>query len=480
MRRFLYLAVMLSAVSLLSFGQFNIAHNVSNTPGVRSSYTQVAFGPDGILHIVWDEDRGSLGSDVMYATWDGTTLSTPVIVSDSGEESCYFPHIAVNNRGMIAVIWVQKKTNHVALYDPDTKEWEAPFEIAGLTYGGGFDIRSKVALDNENNVYAFFFSAYSFATYARCRIDGVWEDIVQLSNLGRPAKEGAICAAPDGWVWVVYHIKEDDGDYKPAYRKRTKDTSWTTEKLLAGVGSQGKGYINVGLDSVPYVSVQALAGHEGVNDIQVIKVDEDTNPREVVNEESGAFHYPRVAIDNEGYLWVASQFGQGDMGLGIRYFDNTTGEWVDHGYLPKSSGWPKLPGISADAYGNVAMSFESITDGYGEAYFCTRYPVEPKHFYPPINAKATVSVTGLMSQSPKIVFSLSWDKNPENNDTYLQGYKIFKRLGTGEWEVLAEVTKDELSYDVTFTAAMTQKVQFAVAAVSVAGFEGDKKVFGAQ
>lgn len=476
MRRIFGLVIMLLAVSLLSFGQFNIAHNVSNSPGIRSSWTQVAFGPDGILHIVWDEDQGAIGSAIYYASWDGTTLSTPVAISDSGEENCYFPFIAVNNKGMMAVIWAQKRTHNIAVFDPDTKTWLEPEEVAGSAYGGGEERRPKVALDEDGNIYAFFFSSVVFSSFARCKINGVWEAIFQLGPPGRPAKEGGICVAPNGWAWAVYTIKEDDGDYKPAYRKRTKDTSWTEHRLLGGVGSQGKAFINAGLDSIPYVSLQALAGSEGSNEIYIVKVDEVTNPRMLAASVS-AYHYPRVATDNEGYLWVASQHGQGDQGLGIRYFDNTTGVWVNHGYLPNSSGWPKLPGISADAYGNVAMSFESITDGYGEAYFCTRYPVEPKRFYAPSNTKATVSVTGVMSTAPQIKYGLSWEKNPDNNDAYIRGYKIYKKLGGGDWEFLTEVTKDTLSYEMTFTTALTQKIQFAIATVSVAGFEGDKKVF---
>jgi hypothetical protein len=478
MRRIFGLIIMLLAVSVLSFGQFSVAHNVSNSPGIRSSFTQVAFGPDGILHIVWDEDQGALGSAIYYSSWDGTTLSTPVAISDSGVENCYFPFIAVNNKGMMAVIWAQKKTHHVAVFDPDTKEWLEPEEIADLSYGGGEERRPKIALDENGNIYAFFFSAYSFSGYARCKIEGVWEGIFQLNPPGVPSKEGGICVGPDGWAWVVYSYKESDGDYKVAYRKRTKDTAWTDHKIIpAGSGSFGKPFVNVGLDSVPYVSIQHLEGNEGSNVIVVVRLDETEYHRETVNSEPTAYHYPRVAIDNEGYQWVASQHGQGDQGLGIRFFDNTSGAWVGHGYLPNSSGWPKLPGIAADAYGNVAISFESITDGYGEAYFCTRYPVEPKHFYPPANTKATVSVTGIMSAAPQIKYGLSWEKNPDNNDTFIGGYKIYKKLGSGDWEFLTEVTKDTLSYEMTFTTALTQKIQFAISTVSVAGFEGDKKAF---
>jgi len=480
MRRILYLAVMLSAVSLLSFGQFNIAHNASNTPGVRSSFAQVAFGPDGVLHIVWGEDQGASLSNVFYTNWDGTTMATPIQISQATDEQCYFPFVATNGKGMIAIIWAQNHTHWLAVFDPETKQWQEPEQVSGESFGGGYDCRPKVGLDQDNNIFCYIGAKALYQSYARCKIDGVWEDMFLLSPPGFPCKEGGVCVTPEGVAWTVYGVKEDDGDYKPHYRTRTKDTEWTEDTAVPGIkGSQGKAYIAVGLNGIPYLCLQHVTTHEGANNIIVVKMDGDEFPQEVATDIS-AYHYPRVTTDNEGYVWLASQFGQGDHGLGITYWDNTTGEWQANGILPDSSGEPKMPGIAADAYGNVAISYDPLVNGVRESIFSTRYPVEPKHFYPPINTKVTVSVSGIMTGSPQIEFGLSWQKNPDNNDTYLRGYKIFKKEGSGDWEELTEVTKDTLSYEIAYSSALTQKIQFAISAVSAAGFEGDRKVFGAE
>jgi hypothetical protein len=480
MKRMTFMLVMLLTVNLLSFGQLNKSIIASNNPGVHSMWPQVAFGPDGILHIVWVELTTATENNVMYATWDGTTLSQPRIISGAGEHLCYFPFIAVNTKGMIAVIWAQGNEHWLAVHDPVQKAWLLPEMVATENYGAGFLSRPKVGLDEDGNIFTYFFNQIDYCSYTRAKINGAWEPIFQLNSSSVFSKEGGICVAPDGRAWVIYAIKTGNGDYKAFYRRRTKDTTWTSGKIVNETGnSQGKPYVGVGLNNIPYISYMDSKEVEGYNSIWVFKLDENTNPATNVAP-SNALHYPRVAVDSNGFQHVAIQYGPGDNGEGVRYFDNTLGTFLGYGNLPDSDGGVKLPGIAAEGYGNVAISFESRANsesGFKQAYFVTREPVVVKHFDPPIGTKATINITGLMSTRPVIKFSLSWAKNPDNSETYVRGYRIYKKLGSGDWELVSEVGKDILSFDLTFNTPLTQKIQFSVATVSVAGFEGDRATF---
>jgi hypothetical protein len=480
MKRVSILLVMLMALSILAFGQFDKSLKITQTAKTPSMWPQVAFGPDGILHIVWVENWTSVKTDVMYTTFDGVTVAEPIKLTGPGTHTCFFPFIAMNGQGQIAVIWAQSSEHWMASYDPGTKTWSEPELVAGDFSGNGFLSRPKIALDEDGNIYTFFFGNYK--CWSRSKINGVWEGIFQLNGVGVPAKEGGICAAPDGWIYVIYDVKLSGGDYKVAWRKRTKDTKWTNGGLAFHLGnSQEQPYVGVGLNSIPYVTYLGNDGKEGSNVINLGKMTVEPFPAEAIAGPS-AFHYPRVVTDNEGHVFVATQYGQGDHSLGIQCFYNVTGTWQGTGILPQSQGWPKLPGIASDAYGNVAISYDSITDGLKQVYITTRYPVEVKHFYPPVDTTATVSYSGIMSGDARVTFTLSWAKNPENNDNYIRGYKIYQKVGDGDWELaLPEVGKDTLSVELTYEAGgespLTQKTQFAVATVSVAGFEGDRVTF---
>jgi hypothetical protein len=480
MKRIIILAVMLGVCSLLAFAQFDHVINVSNTPDTPSQWPQVAFGPDGKVHIVYVENWSSSDSDVMYANYDGTTLSTPIKLTEPGVKLCYFPHIAMNDNGKIAVIWAQYDEHWVRIFDPVQGEWLPPEMIAGPDYGWGYLSRPKIGIDNDGNVYTFFFARYN--SFSRSLINGVWEGIFQLDSVGVASKEGAIAVAPDGWIWVVYGIKSSGGDYKVAYRKRTKSTGWGHGAYVNDSGkSQESCYVGVGVNSIPCVSYIGNAGKEGSNAVNVFTLDEKTNPAENVAPVNN-FHYPRVAVDTDGKRWVATQFGQGDHGLGVWLFTDSEGDyWKSLGILPFSSGEIKLPGIASEAYGNIAVSYDSLFNGFKEAWFTTRYPVELKHFYAPVNASVAIAYTGVLSSEPSVGYSLSWAKNPDNNDKYIRGYKIYTKLGSGDWQFLNEFDKNTLTLNISYSGVnnpyLAQKVQFAVSTVSITGIEGDRVTF---
>lgn len=477
MKRIVCLLAMILAVGLAAFAQFNTAINISNTAEGHSYWPQVAFGNDGILHVVWAEYVTGERSQIRYATYDGTTISTPIGISPMGQHKCYFPFISMNNNGLIAVIYEQGSTHMLVVFDPETKTWGEPEMVADALYGNGYLSKPKVTVDAEGNIYTFFFGGYK--CYSRAKINGNWEGIQMLNMLGVPAKEGGISAAPDGKIWVVYTPKAPA--YRIAYKMRTKNTPWESKGYVTTLGKeQACPFVNCGYDSVPYVSYQVAPGKEGSNYICLAKIDGDKNPAKIIAGPS-AFHYARVVTDSFGAQHIAVQYGQGGHGLGVQYFTNESGEWKAFGILPHSQGWPKLPGIAAEAYGNVAVSYEDFINGFRDAFVSTRYPVAVKHFYPPTDRKVTISYSGIMSGSPSVTYSLSWSKNAENNDNYIGGYKIYKKVNGGDWEFVLEVSKDTLSYDFVFTSGedspMTQKWQFGISAVSTVSFEGEIGTF---
>ena len=478
MKRTACLILMLAVFSLTAFAQLDQAKRVSGTPGVPSMWPQTAFGPDGILHIVWVDNLTSLKSKVMYATYDGTTISEPIRIDSADTHQCFFPFIAMNSKGRIAVLWGQYNEHWLAEYDPDLKQWLAPVMVGPDWTGNGYLSRPKVAMDEDGNIYCYYFGNYR--SFTRSKINGVWEGQMQLNNAGVPSKEGGVCAAPNGTIWIVYGTKQPGGDYKIAYRTRTKSTPWSNGALGPKLGkSQEQPFVGVGLNSIAYISYLGNDGREGSNVINLCTLDNDANSSKAIVGPS-AFHYPRIAVDNLGFQHIASQFGQGDHGLGIQYFTNASGEWQGAGILPYSQGEPKLPGISSEAFGNIAVSFESFTDGVKEAYFATRYPVVPKHFNPPTGMTASIAYEGITGLTPALTYSLSWTKNPENNDEFIRGYKIYQKLGdAADWTEVIEVSKDTLTYSFTYGTdnPLTAKVQFAIATVSISGKAGDITAF---
>jgi hypothetical protein len=474
MKKGIVFLMLVLSISLASFGQFSQSKNVSKTAGIPSRNPDVCFGPDGIVHMVWAEAYTSSTSDVMYVNYDGVKWSTPFKITPTRAFVATFPFIASNNKGQMAVIWESNRgETWLREYDAATKTWLPAFMLDPQLYG--YLDKPKLVLDDDNNIYTFYFTRGTGWGTSKCRINGVWQDRFRLNEPGLRVKEGGISIGSNGIIWVVYAVKESGGEYKIFYRKRTKDTGWSKSyRAWLGGHSQEQPYPSIGPDNIPRVVFIGNAGVEGQNAINMVTLNETNNPVENVLAPT-IHHLPRIAVDNENVEHIATEWGQGDNGLAILYTTKTDGHWTPAATLPNSGGGPKLPGIRAEAFGNVAIVWDSSLDGFDEAWFTSRYPVVVKRFLPPVSLSAKVSLTSA-KRAPVITFTLGWAKNPENNDQYIRGYKIYRKAGDGAFEFLVELDKATFTQTFEFSS-MTSKVQFAISTVSVTGLEGERVTF---
>jgi hypothetical protein len=474
MKKNLFLLLSILALGLWSFGAFTFPVNVSNS-SVSSQWPAVCFGTDGMVHMVWVVTYSATSSDVMYVNYDGVTWSTPVKITATPDHGRTFPFIACNDKGTLAVVWEQSGgETWINVFDYVKRTWGTE-EMVDEAWTGYLN-KPKVALDPYGNIYCFYFTRGLGYAYTKCKINGVWEARFRV-NLNRlRTKEGMIAVAGDGRIWVAYSNKMTNGQYKVYFRTRTKDTPFSGGRAPSpGKTTEEQAYLAVDpTTNIPWVTYMGNEGTEGSNFVNLVKLDEKNYPRESVIPER-LEHYPRLAIDSEGKGHVAVEIGQGDNGTGIIYTNNVDGPWTTPIDLPNSGGGPKLPNIAADPYGNVAVVWDSMIDMVPQAWFTSRYPVEIKHFYAPAGRSVKIGITGTMHDYA-LTYTLSWAKNPDNNDKFIRGYRIYKKTGAGDYEFVVEVDKTVFSQSFNFTALLG-KVQFAISTVSTAGFEGERVSF---
>ena len=456
---------------------------VSDSLADASKWGQVAFTPDGKVHIIWEEDyHDSGGSDIFYASYDGFEWNGPIKITNSRNIPKERPHVSTSQDGGVFAVWNQAGEVYFREYDPISDKWLPDKRIATGDYEAG---EPQVAVDPDGNIYIFWF-AEAGRTYSRSRINGEWENIFRLSSTRR-ATQGGIAAGKDGRVWVIWREKQSNGEYKIYYRKRTKNTEWSSAEPMNWAGaSQSHPCIAVGPDHVPVVSYEDVDVGEQ-REIWICTLDEDENPREMV-EGVALHHYSRIAIDSEGNKHVAWQIGPGDFGFGIKYTNNMDGKWKSPVVMPNSSGWPKLPGIAADEGGNVALVWASSISGRDkEIWFSSLYPVELKRFDPPAVASCEIAVSAAM-RGADISYTITWEKNPNNTEKFISGYNIYVKEGQQDWQIFkfvdkSEVESDETTYRKTYssgtdftTGGANVKRQFGITTVSTWGQESDLKI----
>ena len=98
MRKSFIFLLFLFLVCGFTFGQnMSTPHEIYDSPLNASKWGQVAFGPYGKVHIVWEEDYSdSGGSDIFYMNYDGETWEGPVKLKDSRNINAGMPYICTS------------------------------------------------------------------------------------------------------------------------------------------------------------------------------------------------------------------------------------------------------------------------------------------------------------------------------------------------------------------------------------------------
>ncbi len=474
MKRFTIAAALLLVAAAGSIFAQNIGNQIIVAQGDnRVRWTQCRFTPDGVLHVVYGTaDSYAAGNGVWYVKYDGTTITQPYNVTDNPYATAMRPTISTNSQGRICVAWGDGYSNAIfcRVFNPTTQSWG---DIELVDQGNGW-FEPFSAMDNEGNIYMVFYNEYSSGWMVNAKINGVWEG-ARMIGFGR-GKQGDIVVGGDGVAWTAWREKGDTG-YSMWYSKRTKDTDWSDPRFVRLAGEPSHPCFAIGSDNVPYLtSGEITTEDESFQEIWIMYLNETSNPLIHVAQNIMQ-HYPRIAVDASGYLHVAIQRGGGDYGDGIQYTNNIGGTWKDVQYLPAAV--PKVAGISADPFGNVAIAYSSAdtrNGGISDIIVNTLNPVHPMYFEPPVNPAIGISMSGVR-KTPGITYNLTWAANPKNEDRYLKGYKIYMKEGDGQWTALTEISTATKSASFTFTDK-TKRRLFSIVTVSIGGAESIPVIFG--
>lgn len=135
--------------------------------------------------------------------------------------------------------------------------------------------------------------------------------------------------------------------------------------------------------------------------------------------------------------------------------------------MPNSCCGVKLPGISADPFGNVAL----VWTASGQAMFTSLYPVTLKKLDPPVSLSASLTFPA----DP--TYTLNWEANPENTVSYVQGYNIYKKESSDpDFVKVLTLSKTTLTTSLTYTD-VKPGIQFGITTLSTSGTESDMVLF---
>lgn len=230
-------------------GAWSAQVNVSNTTG-ESLEPKIAADANGILHLVWRETASGGKQEIFYSGIDGSTLSTPVNVSNSPSFNSDSPQVVVDSNGIAHIVWQEEDNDHPddfeTLYSRcDETGCTSPATLSDgqecSAYTGDWKgIDPQIGIDANNNLMVTWMSYEPnpkiYIMYS------LW------SSLGSPPSNRTGCHVTSG----LYYYPSLTGDANGNFHLVMMTSSYSVfySKYSGGVWSAAQ---NIGTGAVPVI-----------------------------------------------------------------------------------------------------------------------------------------------------------------------------------------------------------------------------------
>ena len=353
------IAVVTTGVLLISlFGSAGTSVRAASLSGPQavsrdselSIVPRVAQGPDGNVHVVWDEEGDRR---VIYAkgTWNGSsyTFGPKYVVADvDAEFPSPTPNVAVAPNGTIMVTWSAPDRNDPIGY---ARVWDSRADRPGNgPVKLGIGIQSAVAADSESRFHVVYNGAFRIqyclfnGTFGCDRSDGFGEKGTTNNN------PDIVVDSTDA-VHLVWHTNNDGVQYTV----RAKDQNWSAPARLDGgnfasIGADGQGDVHIAWSrdfKIQYCRKTASG---------------DCVERRQFGTSSDI--RPTIGATPDGNVLLAYQDNQSKV---LQYVVREAGNWSTHAELAAGN-TPDVPGRAYVAWTSVAWSGDFDTQ-LATAYF---------------------------------------------------------------------------------------------------------------
>jgi hypothetical protein len=172
-------SIIFNLIFLTCFGQnWTPPKNISNQE--LSSFPDIAIDNNGVIHVVYREKLESNWWKIMYTKSinDGNTWSTPFDLSQNDDLACHAPHIVAGSDGKLYVTYDYNIGNiaqgfiHMKIFDGTS--WGQTINVSETPYAQD----NILIRDNNNRIYVFWYKKDGTDKFCyRTFYNNIWSEI---------------------------------------------------------------------------------------------------------------------------------------------------------------------------------------------------------------------------------------------------------------------------------------------------------------
>lgn len=448
------------------------------------------------------------------------------------------PQVVVNNKGIAYVIWVRMSSPKAIYFNTnESGSWGKSQNVSSGTNVSASGPWPHLTIDSSGQPHVVFtakdstgnYEAWFNSYYSQSESIGYWGSNVNVSQ----TYEGGSAyptVAVDPNNLVRYVIWQDD-EYKPdiwalMFRFRNpSNTNWSgrstlpipTSAYTPKIAADGLGRLHmIWLRRASGSSVIYYAQNQTPTNPQTW-----TDPIAISGQTNIDFAEIRLDADSQGNVYVAWEQNNGG-NREIYFRRKIQDSWLNIENVSKTGANTQWPGLAVDKnYGNVYLVWQQrkdnkwqiflktllegswmsavdltnnlrnstmpsvAVDGMGEIHVV--YSEEYSGIYdvmytsttkvgwgvlPPVGIKLTTKVDNSSGIKRNII---RWKKNPDNDDTRIKQYKIYRKeinQGINQYKNIASVSKSTFIYEDS-NLPTNKKFSYALTALDVDNQESD-------
>ncbi len=460
--------------------------NISNSP-YESYMPQLGLDAAGKAYVIWTDFQTSSIRYIYFNTnksgqWEASVNITPII---SGSDDSGYPDLEVSPDGTCHMaLHDLYNFNNEILYREYTNNWSSALNLSTSEGGSAY---ATLALSPADE---YLYAAWMDAT--------IQEFDIMYRYLDPKTKQwGIIDTIPllfggqylpsmtiDGTgtahlVWITRSV----GDSAVWYVKNPEprnNSQWTAPIALATTTGLNWSYPKIVSDNAGEVYVVWLDGTKGNLEVFFRRtINQIWQPTENISQSPDISEGASIAVNRStGEFYIAWQENVGGTNWEVylkAYEQEKPGEakkWSSIKNISNSPTTSGEPSVSVAENGDVHIAYIDNKTGRMEVYYTFK---EKINIYPPLDVALKTSINKLLFYSEKIN-TITFSKNPENQDAYVAHYKLYRRKANESDEnfvELATLSPSTLKYE-DRGLTLKEKYAYVLTAVNIDGKESER------